>query len=346
MSPQAAPSRRHRPIRPRIAGHLHTVVPLVRHRIVPRRPPEWEPWSHSYDDPDSGRVELSGALSRVTDRSEHHDHLLILVHGLGGSIESHYMAPAARAAINLGLDCLRLNLRGSDRQTADLRGADLYHAGLTLDLHEALRCRQLERFRRIFVMGFSLGGHMTLKFGTEVEDERVTAVAGVCSPIDLASTVRDFDALPRFPYREYIVGGIKRNVQRILDHRADLPGGLDAGQVRRVTTLRDFDRVTVVPRFGFDDPDHYYESQSVVHRLKAFRRPALLVAAEDDPMISARSIRTGLADGPGELRVAWSEHGGHVAFPRGVDLRRQLGLGHEAPKSLEGQIISWLVRQS
>ncbi|MDA8017868.1 MAG: alpha/beta fold hydrolase [Thermoanaerobaculia bacterium] len=326
-----------RPIGPRVAGHFHTVLPALRHRIVPQRSPEWEPWSCTYDDPDSGHISLSGALS---DGSTDSDRLLILVHGLGGSIESHYMAPAARAAVDLGLACLRLNLRGADRQPTDL-----YHAGLTLDLHQALHSSELAGFRRIYVMGFSLGGHVTLKFGIEEKDERVGAVAAVCSPLDLRATVRDFDALPRYPYREYIVGGVKNKVLHILAHRDDLPGELDAAQIRGVNKLRDFDAATVVPRFGFDDTDHYYESQSVVHRLHELRRPALLLAAKEDPMISARSVRSGLASGSGNLEVVWSERGGHVAFPNDLDLRHRLGLGDQAPRSLEGQIIAWLLQQ-
>jgi hypothetical protein len=316
-------------------SHLRTVLPLVRHRLLPRRPPEWQPWSHAYDDPESGRVDLSGALSLVLGS----DRLLIVIHGLGGSIDSHYMYSANRAAVEQGLSCLRLNLRGADR-----RPVDIYHAGLTRDLTAALDNSDLAQFRRIDVMGFSLGGHVTLKFGTEVEDERVGAVAGICSPVDLSATVRDFDALPRFPYREYIVGAIKRYVLTILDGR-ELPGGIDPEQVRRVTTLREFDAATVVPRFGFQDPDDYYRSQSVVHRLRSFRRPALLVAAEGDPMISARSIRAGLRNGSGDLRVVWSERGGHVGFPPMVDLGEPLGLAAGAPTGLEAQVISWLIRQ-
>ena len=45
-------------------------------------------------------------------------------------------APAAAEAA--GLSCLRLNLRGSDRQ-----GEDFYHAGLTADLHAALASEEL-----------------------------------------------------------------------------------------------------------------------------------------------------------------------------------------------------------
>lgn len=322
------------------------MLPAVRHRFAPQQPPAWRRWTHAYDDPASGRVELSGALSTPPEGT---DHLLVLVHGLGGSIESHYMAPAARAATDLGLACLRLNLRG-----ADGRPFDLYHAGLTLDLHETLRSPDLEGFSRIDFMGFSLGGHVTLKFGTEVGDPRVGAVAAVCSPLDLGATVRDFDALPRYPYREYIVGGVKRNVLRILGQRDDLPGGLEPEAVRRVTTLRDFDAATVVRRFGFRDTDDYYRSQSVMHRLRSFRTPALLVAAEDDPMISARSLRAALAGGSGDLEVAWSRRGGHVAFPPGVDLRPRLGLSGPAADRdvsdrdavaedrMEHQVIAWL----
>lgn len=330
--------------RRRAGGHWHTVAPVLRHRTVPRKAPPSESWRHALEVPGVGEVELTGRLHRA-DTGDGKD-LLILVHGLGGCAESHYMVPSVRAALRAGVSALRLNLRGADR-----RPSDFYHAGLSTDLAEILRSPALDAFERIDVMGFSLGGHVSLKFATEVEDERVGAVAAICSPVDLASTVRDFDALPPYPYKEYILANIRRMFVQVMAGR-DLPGDLDAERVKRTRTLREFDSATVVERFGFDDADHYYRSQSVADRLHRLRRPALLVAAEHDPMISARSIREGLArveSGGGEsaldgLQVAWSRAGGHVGFPPDLDLSGELGLPRSTPSGIYDQVVAWLGR--
>lgn len=321
--------------RRRAGGHWHTVAPVLRHRTVPRKAPPSERWRHALEVPGVGTVELGGRLHRASS-----GRLLILVHGLGGCAESHYMVPAARAALAAGVSALRLNLRGADR-----RPGDFYHAGLSADLAAVLESPDLDAFERIDVLGFSLGGHLSLKFATEVDDERVGAVAAICSPVDLSSTVRDFDALPPYPYKEYILANIRSMFVRVMAGQ-DLPGDLDPERVQRTRTLREFDSATVVERFGFDDADHYYRSQSVSRRLGGLRRPALLLAAEHDPMISARSIRDGL-EGAGAaegLQVAWCEAGGHVGFPSALDLSAELGLPRSTPPGIYRQVVAWLRR--
>ena len=67
--------------------------------------------------------------------------LVVLVHGLGGSADSPYLCAAATVAAGLGLDSLRLNLRG-----ADPVARDFYHGGLTAELHAAIA----DRARRVF----------------------------------------------------------------------------------------------------------------------------------------------------------------------------------------------------
>ena len=57
---------------------------------------------------------------------------------------------------------MRFNMRGADRS-----GEDVYHAGTTEDLRAMLRSPALARFRRIHVIGFSLGGHILIRWATE-----------------------------------------------------------------------------------------------------------------------------------------------------------------------------------
>jgi predicted alpha/beta-fold hydrolase len=103
-----------------------------------------------------------------------------------------------------------------------------------------------------------------------------------------------------------------------------------------VRTIRAFDGLTVVRRFGFRDADDYYDRSSVARRLGNLHVPAFLVAAEGDPMITARSIRKGLAMVPHDLRVEWVENGGHVGFSPA------LNLGQDAPLGIESQVLGWL----
>lgn len=311
------------------SGHWWTVWPLLRSRAVGVPAVDGEvPWETRLEDTDVGEVRLNG---RLTPGSENGD-LVVLVHGLGGCIDSRYMAQAARAAHRLGLATLRLNLRGADRG-----GGDLYHAGLSSDLEAALGSPDLERFERFLVLGFSLGGHLAMRLATHCRDPRLAAVAAVCSPIDLARTVDDFDLPHRWLYRKYILSGLCE-MATTLDAHPTLD--VTPEELSALRTLRDFDRLLVVRRFGFADTQDYYERSGVVHRLAGLQIPALLIASEGDPMVSARSIRFGL-DRAGAaasgLTVRWVDRGGHVGFPPDLDL------GLATPKGLEGQVLGWLL---
>ena len=152
------------------------------------------PWSTAVEDPRLGRVRLSGRLHRVDGGST----LLVLVHGLGGSSESSYMLRTAAVAEGLGLSALRLSLRG-----ADGRGEDLYHGGLSSDLAAVLASPELASFDRVLLFGFSLGGHLSLRFATEDEDPRLRAVAAACAPLDLERSVAAIDRPVGWLYRRY-----------------------------------------------------------------------------------------------------------------------------------------------
>ncbi len=309
-----------------LSAHLWTVWPAMRDKLRPPPPVTGDEWSLEISDPAVGPVRLTGFLHSA----ESADSLVVLVHGLGGSTASRYHGWAVRAADALGLATLRVNLRGSDR-----RGADLYHAGLSGDLAAVLRSPRLAAMKHLFVMGYSLGGHVALKLATEVEDERLRAVAAVCSPLDLDRTVKAFDRPSRWPYRRYVLSGLCEIYDEIA-RRREVP--VPPEEVRRARTLREWDRLTVVPRFGFASVEDYYRRAGVGSRLHQLRVPSLLVAAVGDPMVDADGIRPALAgDHPG-LEVRWFRRGGHVSFPSDLDL----GLGPDY--GLEPQVLRWLLR--
>lgn len=307
-------------------AHFWTLWPRFRRALVERPVVGGVSWSTTVEDPDVGTVTLEGILHRPRGSR----HCVVLVHGLGGRPESVYNLAAERVAASHGLATLRFGFRGTEG-----RGEDIYHAGLSSDLLAVLESEALREFEALTLLGFSLGGHVALKAATEVDDGRLRAVAAICSPLDLRRAVDRFDLPTRWIYRMYVL----RNLRKTWTDVALRRGGLDASpaDIARVSKIRRWDELTVVPRFGFRDPDHYYSTQSVGPRVGELRVPALLVGAIGDPMVDRVAIDP-WADpvGGSRLEVRWTDRGGHVGFPADLDL----GLG--AAVGLESQVFSWL----
>lgn len=314
-------------MRSTIAGHFWTLGPHLAASLTRPRGSAGEAFSAEVVDATLGRVRLTGKLEASGERA-----LLVVVHGLGGGADSPYARRAAQAARRRGLACLRLNLRGADRS-----GEDYYHAGLTADLHAALASPKLACFEDVFVIGYSLGGHMALRFATEELDARVRAVAAVCAPLDLELSARALDRPLLWPYRRHVLSGLKEIYAEVARRRA-VPTPLE--RVRRIASLVEWDELTVAPRHGWRGAVEYYAAASVGPCLGALRQPALLVAATDDPMVPAHTLRPSLRSSPAALDVRFVARGGHVGFPRGLDL------GVAAEPGLESQVLGWLVQRA
>lgn len=294
--------------------------PHVASTLRPPRVPAADTWRGVVDDPRRGAVGLTGRLTR------HGGDLVVVVHGLGGHPDADYVRRAAAAAHRAGASTLRLALRGADRA-----GHDYYHAALTADLHAALASPALADYGRVFVVGFSLGGHMTLRAATEAQlDPRVVAVCAVCPPLDLAACQLHIDRRSLAVYRRHVLQGLKA-IYAGVAARGAVP--VTPRRARRITTILEWDDLVVAPRHGFDDAADYYARSSAGPRLGDLRCPALVVAAAHDPMIPIASCRPFL--GAPRVTARVSRSGGHVAFPRGL----HLGLG-DSP-GLMGQVLDW-----
>jgi predicted alpha/beta-fold hydrolase len=295
-----------------LRGHLWTIAPFLRRRLRAAPFPASRPWEATLEDPKAGTVRLSGWLREVPGSDE----ILVLIHGLGGGTESHYLRGAVAAAEAAGISSLRVNLRGSDR-----RGEDIFHAGLTADLHAALASEELRPYRRVYALGYSLGGHLALRLGAEAGDPRLAAVAAICSPLDLDLAQREIDSPRRWIYRRCLMNGLYAIYAAVAARR---PVPLPVAEVVRIRTIREWDDRVVAPRHGFADAADYYARESVAPRLPALRVPALLFNSEWDPMVPARAVRAALGHPAPRLEVRWIPGGGHVSFPRAMAVDREV----------------------
>ena len=310
----------------RLHGHAWTLAPHVLDTLRPPPVPACSDFSVEVDDGSGTAIALTGHLTAVDGARA----AVVVVHGLGGDADSVYMRRAAAAVSDAGLSCLRINLRGADR-----RGEDFYHAGLTADLHSVLGSSELAGLDSLLVLGYSLGGHMTLRAATEGFDPRVRAVAAVCSPLDLDRSAMAIDRPALWLYRSHVLRGLKEMYASVA-RRREVP--LPAAAAGRIRWLRDWDDQIVAPRHGFDGATDYYERMSAGHRLDKVSVPALIVAAEHDPMVPAGTLRPSLRKVSDLVDVRWTSRGGHVGFPSNLDL------GVKARPGLERQVVHWLAR--
>jgi predicted alpha/beta-fold hydrolase len=312
-----------------VGGHYWTFRPYVGHLLRPLDPPPSRHFSASVEDARHGEVPVTGRLAEVPPQGPDGEgaDLLVIVHGLGGSSQSYYAIRAARTAYDLGVSSLRLNLRGADRS-----GADIYHAGLTDDLRGALASPRLAGYRAIYLLGFSLGGHLALRYVAEGPDSRVRAAAAVCAPLDLAAAATEMDRPQRAIYRAHLLRGLKEiYAATALRRRAHLP----VEEAMRIKTLRAWDEHVVAPRFGFLGAEDYWARATVVPLLDRIDVPTLFVAATHDPMVLSHTTRPALARAE-KLSVVDVARAGHVGFPERLDL----GLGFSG--SVERQLVDWL----
>ena len=314
-------------------GHLWTIRPWASHVLRPRHPPPSVPWSTRLEDPITGSLRLRGRLS--TAASVDGSQCLLIVHGLGGDSRSHYVIDTSVAAERAGLAHLRLDLRGADGS-----GQDFYNAAITADLRAALASPELAGFRDLFIVGYSLGGHITLRYATEDGvDPRVRAVAAVCAPLDLDRSAEAIDQPARWVYRRHVLAGLKQMYGAYAAHRHGALA-VSATAARAIRTLRAWDEQIVAPRFGFSGASAYYAASSVGPRLGQLRVPTLMVIAEADPMVPTDTLRPWLADPHPRLDLRFIDPAGHVGFPASLDL------GFPAPFGLEGQVLQWLGAQA
>ncbi len=305
-------------------GHFWTIAPVVLDALRPARAPESTAWRRVLHDSRLGDITITGRL-RERDSST----VVVLVHGLGGSTETHYMRAAAAAVERQGFSCLRLNLRG-----ADGTGGDFYHAGLTADLEAALASPELAKYQDIYVVGFSLGGHVTLRHALAPTDPRVRGVAAVCPPLDLAKAAPHLDAPGLWIYRRHMLRGMKKQYAGVAALHKSVP--LSVADANAIYSLIEWDDRIVAPWHGFANAADYYAKMSAGPRLRDARVPTLVMLAEHEPMILATHARPLLADIGSPVHVRWLPRGGHVGFPSDLDA----GLG--MPGDLVEQALGWL----
>ena len=242
--------------------------------------------------------------------------LVLVLHGLEGSRQSHYVTGLLRHIGDRGWRGVVLNFRSCSGELNQL--PRFYHSGDTGDLQtvvDLLIARQPDV--RLGVVGVSIGGNVLLKWlgerGADVPAALAAAVA-ISVPFDLTACAAVLDrGLRRALYTANFMRTLRR---KVVDKARRFPGFVDLDAVRRARTFAAYDRAVTAPLHGFADERDYWARSSSGPYLARIRRPTLLISALDDPFIPAESLPDPRALPP-DVTAEFVARGGHVGFVEG-----------------------------
>lgn len=243
---------------------------------------------------------------------------LLLLHGLEGTVRSHYVGGFFREAARLGWGADLLIFRGcGDEPNTAPR---FYHSGETTDLGFVIdRVREEHPGAPLLLAGVSLGGNVLLKFLGEAGEgacDYVAAAVAISVPFDLERGARFIGQGFSRIYDRHFLRSLRR---KALDKLGRYPQLFDRDALLSAETIYDFDDAVTAPVHGFADAHDYYSRSSSIRFLDRIRVPTLLLSAVDDPFLPSEvldEVRS-IAAANAALDLEFTEHGGHVGFVGG-----------------------------
>ncbi len=289
-----------------ISPHLETIIPALFRRVN-----DVTYTRERIDTPDSDFLDLDWIRNGK-------DHLIIISHGLEGDSQRPYIKGMARAFHKNEYDVLAWNFRGCSGEMN--RKPRFYHSGATEDLRLIIEHALNNGYQKISLVGFSLGGNLTLKYLGEGEvPGQIKSAVTFSVPLDLHSSCIKISQPGNWMYSRRFLVNLKEKIK--LKEQV-LPGSMDLSPLSEINSLIEFDDAYTAPMHGFKNAIDYYQKCSALGFLKNIQIPTLLVNARNDPFLSEECYPvTLLADHP-YITFKMPRQGGHVGFtsfnPHGV----------------------------
>ena len=238
--------------------------------------------------------------------------LVIISHGLEGDSQRPYIKGMAKAFYSSQYDVLAWNYRGcSGEMNRKLR---FYHSGETEDLQEVISHALTFGYENIFLIGFSLGGNITLKYLGEkkhTKDARLKGAVTFSVPLHLHNSCVTISKPSNFIYAQRFLTNLKEKVR---SKAKVMPDKLNIEGLSKIKTLKDFDDRYTAPIHGFNDAIEYYSKCSSIHFLEEITTPTLIVNALNDPFLSDDCYPTSELEGHSFITFETPLKGGHVGF--------------------------------
>ncbi|MFT6632489.1 MAG: putative alpha/beta-fold hydrolase [Bacteriovoracaceae bacterium] len=240
--------------------------------------------------------------------------LVILSHGLESSSRAQYIQGMADYFKKNGYDVLAWNCRGCSGEVN--KTLKYYHSGASYDLETVVNHAIAQNlWENIFLIGFSLGGNLTLKYAGENAEKISPKIKGVCvfsTPCCLKTSSYKLKSGFNKIYTNEFLKTLK---QKVYAKEKQLnENGFDTSVVRKLHSLPDFDEYFTAPLHGFKDANDYYEKCSSKDFISGIRVSTLIVNAQNDPFLSPECFPYKVVSENQFVSMEVPKSGGHVGF--------------------------------
>lgn len=239
---------------------------------------------------------------------------LLLLHGLEGSVNSPYIGGLIDAAKKKNWQIAVMHFRSCSGESNRLLKS--YNSGVSEDLNEVITKLAIQNIVVDYLVGFSLGGNVTLKWlGEMAENAPVKAAVAVSVPmlLDVCATEinKGFSKLYEFillrTLREKTREKLKRFGDDILPNKK---------MIKSLNSFWRFDNYVTAPAHGYKNAEDYYQKASSKQFIKSIAKPTLIIHAKDDPFMN-ESVLPLDDELSKSVILEISENGGHVGFVNG-----------------------------
>lgn len=236
--------------------------------------------------------------------------LIIISHGLEGDSKRPYMLGMAKLFLSNNYDVLNWTFRGCGKDLN--KQAIFYHSGATYDLAQVVEHAQ-KGYEEVYLIGFSLGGNLTLKYLAELGSNAKNIKRGIAIsvPLHLASSSQKISSKQNILYSKRFLRTLK---EKVLRKSKTHPKEISIRKLNQVKTLTDFDNCFTGPLHGFLDAQDYYKKNSSLYFLDQIKVPTLILNAQNDPFLTKKCFPVTLAKTLEHVYFEFPKHGGHVGF--------------------------------
>ena len=278
--------------------HLETIFPALLRRVT------LKPYTRErITTPDNDFLDLDW-LQQGSEK------LVIISHGLEGNSSRAYIKGMAKVFFDNHYDVVAWNYRGcSEAMNRQLR---FYHSGATDDLDTVVNhAIDQKHYKDISLIGFSLGGNITLKYlGEKTPRPEIKKGVAISVPMDLRTSCEKISRPSNWIYANRFITSLKK---KIITKAALMPG-LDTSGIDKIKTLLEFDNRYTAPLHGFKDAIDYYTRCSSIHFVNNITTPTLIINTQNDPFLSPECFPSELLKDHRHVHLEILLRGGHVGF--------------------------------
>ncbi len=282
-------------------GHLQTIYPALFRKIT--NLPSFE--QIRITTPDEDFIDLDFY-------QQDSEKLVIISHGLEGSSDRPYVKGAIKSAFKSGFNVVAWNFRGCSGEMN--KNARFYHSGATEDLETVIRwALSLGSYKEVVLVGYSLGGNLTLKYLGENNTTKfapVTKSIVFSVPLNLRAGSLHIGKRSNYLYSKRF---LKSLIKKVKEKDKTHPMNIHA--LKNAKTLYDFDNYLTAPLHGFNDANDYYEKCSAINYIKGISIKTHVINAENDPLVPIASIDLNPFISNPNVTLVLTEQGGHVGYP-------------------------------